>query len=114
MTYWERRVAEQQDKLNLTTEKQIMKELEPLYMKALDEVYINMSLLLDKIEENPQKYDKESPLYHPLEMYKYYRFNKLQESLKQTLTSLGNEEVKVYKERFKEFYVREQELVDKS
>lgn len=114
MTYWERRVAEQQDKLNRTTEKQIMKELEPLYKKALDEVYINMSLLLDKIEANPQKYDKESPLYHPLEMYKYNRFNKLQESLKQTLTSLGNEEVKVYKERFKEFYVREQELVDKS
>ena len=94
-------MIEKQDKLNRTIEKEIMEELRPLYLDAYKIIIGESSQLLDMIEQDAR----------PLEIYKYNRLQKLERSIRSELTKLGSNEVKIFDNKLKEMWEREQDLI---
>lgn len=93
--YWRKRIAVVQDNLFDKAEAEISARVAEHYKKALETIRADMTDILMKVASGD---------YNMNELYKFNRYAKLQGKINEALKSLGESEIDIMGQHFKEFY----------
>lgn len=107
MTYWEKRIVTQTDRIYNKTVQEAEVELRKLYRESLKANEQQMIDVWNSIK------DSENGEVKPNDLYRYNRYFSISKALQESLRQLGDKEVNVYQRAFESAYKSQYEFITK-
>ena len=107
MTYWEKRIVTQTDRIYNKTVQEAEAELRKLYRESLKANEQQMIDVWNSIK------DSENGEVKPNDLYRYNRYFSISKALQESLRQLGDKEVNVYQKTFENVYQRQYDFITK-
>ena len=107
MTYWEKRIVTQTDRIYNKSVQEAEAELRKLYRESLKANEQQMINVWNSIR------DSENGEVKPNDLYRYNRYFSISKALQESLRQLGDKEVGVYQKTFENVYQRQYDFISK-
>ena len=107
MTYWEKRIVTQTDRIYNKSVQEAEAELRKLYRESLKQNEQQMIDVWNSIK------DSENGEIKPNDLYRYNRYFSISKALQESLRQLGDKEVDVYQRTFENVYKRQYDFITK-
>ena len=107
MTYWEKRIVTQTDRIYNKSVQEAESELRKLYRESLKANEQQMIDVWNSIK------DSENGEVKPNDLYRYNRYFSISKALQESLRQLGDKEVDVYQRVFESAYQRQYDFIAK-
>ena len=107
MTYWEKRIVTQTDRIYNKSVQEAEVELRKLYRESLK---ANEQQMIDVWNSIKNSEDGE---VKPNDLYRYNRYFSISKALQESLRQLGDKEVGVYQKTFETVYQRQYDFIAK-
>ena len=107
MSYWEKRIVTQTDRIYNKTVQEAEVELRKLYRESLKANEQQMIDVWNSIKNS------ENSEIKPNDLYRYNRYFSISKALQESLRQLGDKEVNVYQKTFENVYQRQYDFITK-
>ena len=107
MTYWEKRIVTQTNRLYDKSVQEAEVELRKLYRESLKQNEQQMIDVWNSIK------DSENGEVKPNDLYRYNRYFSISKALQESLRQLGDKEIGVYQKTFENAYKRQYDFISK-
>ena len=107
MTYWEKRIVTQTDRIYNKSVQEAEVELRKLYRESLKQNEQQMIDVWNSIQNS------ENGEVKPNDLYRYNRYFSISKALQESLRQLGDKEVNVYQRTFENVYKRQYDFITK-